>query len=91
VIEYCKQRNNNVNAAKWHDHYTANGWMVGRTKMKDWKAAVRTWENNDLNKTPPKPPDISQRPEPYIRGENGLGVPNPAFTEWERQRKAATT
>lgn len=32
---------------KFVDHYTANGWMVGRTKMKDWKAAVRKWEEPD--------------------------------------------
>jgi hypothetical protein len=32
------------------DHYTANGWKVGRNPMKDWKAAVRQWERNDLRK-----------------------------------------
>lgn len=46
VIEYCGERNNGVDPERWHDHYTANGWMVGKTKMKDWKAAVRTWEKN---------------------------------------------
>lgn len=45
VKRYCLERNNNVNPQKWHDHYTSNGWMVGKSKMKDWKAAVRTWEN----------------------------------------------
>jgi hypothetical protein len=30
------------------DHYTANGWKVGKNPMKDWKAAVRQWERNDL-------------------------------------------
>ena len=44
VITYCKERKNNVNPEKWLDHYTANGWMIGKNKMKDWKAAVRTWE-----------------------------------------------
>lgn len=46
VRAYCKERKNNVNPEKFIDHYTANGWMVGRNKMKDWKAAVRTWERN---------------------------------------------
>lgn len=46
VITYCEERNNGVDPKRWHDHYTANGWMVGKTKMKDWKAAVRTWEKN---------------------------------------------
>lgn len=44
VAAYCNERNNGVDAGKWYDHYTSNGWMVGRNKMKDWKAAVRTWE-----------------------------------------------
>lgn len=48
VSVYCKERKNQVNPNKWHDHYTARGWMVGKSKMKDWKAAVRTWENNDF-------------------------------------------
>jgi uncharacterized protein YdaU (DUF1376 family) len=36
------------------DFYTAKGWMVGKTKMKDWKAGVRTWRANDLQKPRPK-------------------------------------
>jgi len=46
IIEYCLERKNTVDPEKWHNHYTANGWMVGRSKMKDWKAAVRYWEKN---------------------------------------------
>ena len=46
VEEYCKERNNNVDAIKFINHYTSNGWKVGRVPMKDWKAAVRTWETN---------------------------------------------
>ena len=53
VKAYCLERNNNVDAERFVDYYTSNGWMVGRTKMKDWKSAVRTWERNgyDRNKT----------------------------------------
>lgn len=47
VAEYCKERNNNVNANKWYDYYESNGWKVGKNPMKDWKAAVRTWESNN--------------------------------------------
>jgi predicted phage replisome organizer len=49
VKAYCNERNNGVDAFKWHNHYTSNGWMVGKNKMKDWKAAVRTWEKGDGN------------------------------------------
>ena len=47
VKAYCLERNKGVNPQKWYDHYTSNGWMVGKTKMKDWKAAVRTWERSE--------------------------------------------
>jgi hypothetical protein len=47
VKEYCKQRNNNVNAEQFIDFYESKGWMVGKNKMKDWKAAIRTWEKRD--------------------------------------------
>lgn len=48
VIDYCQERNNGVDANKWYDYYTANGWKVGRNPMKDWKATVRTWERKNL-------------------------------------------
>lgn len=46
VAAYCRERGNNVNPQQFADHYTANGWRVGKNPMKDWKAAVRTWERN---------------------------------------------
>jgi hypothetical protein len=48
VKDYCKERNNSVNAEKWLSHYQSNGWKVGKNSMKDWKAAVRTWEDNSF-------------------------------------------
>lgn len=49
VQAYCQERNNHIDAAKFVDYYSANGWKVGRTKMVDWKAAVRTWESRSKN------------------------------------------
>lgn len=46
VKAYCIERQNNVDAERFIDYYTANGWKVGKNTMKDWKAAVRTWERN---------------------------------------------
>ena len=60
VMAYCQERKNNVNPSLWLDHYTSNGWMVGRNKMKDWKAAVRTWEKNE-NATHSKSTGYGQR------------------------------
>jgi predicted phage replisome organizer len=47
VKQYCQERNNNVDAETFVDFYECKGWMVGKNKMKDWKAAVRTWERKD--------------------------------------------
>lgn len=46
VKAYCEQRTNTVDPQKFLDHYTATGWMMGKNKVKDWKACVRTWEKN---------------------------------------------
>jgi hypothetical protein len=45
VEAYCKERNNGINAQSFIDFYTAKGWMIGSTKMKDWRAAIRNWES----------------------------------------------
>lgn len=50
VKAYCQERKNNINPERFIDYYTSNGWMVGKSKMKDWKAAVRTWEGNSKDK-----------------------------------------
>ena len=48
VKKYCEERQNNVNPQKFIDFYKSKGWMVGKNKMKDWKACVRTWEGNSF-------------------------------------------
>lgn len=47
VKEYCAERKNNVDAERFIDFYSCKGWMVGKNKMKDWKAAVRNWERGE--------------------------------------------
>ena len=47
VLDYCIERKNFVNAETFIDFYESKGWMVGRNKMKDWKACVRTWEKSN--------------------------------------------
>lgn len=49
VRAYCQERQNNVDAERFVDYYTSNGWKVGMNAMKDWKAAVRTWERQGWN------------------------------------------
>lgn len=47
VKAYCLERKNKVDAVRFVDYYTANGWKVGKNPMKDWRAAVRTWERDE--------------------------------------------
>ena len=51
VEDYCFERKNTVDASKFIDYYTSNGWKVGKNAMKDWRAAVRTWEKTQNNTT----------------------------------------
>ena len=50
VANYCNERKNTIDPRQWYDYYEKNGWTVKngkkRVKMKDWKAAVHTWEKN---------------------------------------------
>ena len=50
VKEYCIERKNNIEAESFIDFYESKGWMIGKNKMKDWKAAVRTWEMRNKTK-----------------------------------------
>ena len=49
VSAYCTERNNGIDPQHFVDFYEAKGWIVGKNKMKDWKAAVRTWEGRQGN------------------------------------------
>jgi len=52
VQAYCEERGNNVDPDRFIDYYTSNGWRVGKNPMKDWKAAVRSWERSDNSPAP---------------------------------------
>ncbi len=57
-----------MNPEKFFNHYKSNGWVVGKAPMKDWKAAVHTWENNEFDK--PARPVAEGRNEKMILPEN---------------------
>lgn len=50
IKQYCIERNNNVDAQHFFDYYESNGWRVGKNSMKNWQAAVRTWERSEYRK-----------------------------------------
>lgn len=55
VREYCKERGNSVDAEQFIAFYDSKGWKIGSSKMKDWKAAVITWEKREQSKPNKKP------------------------------------
>lgn len=52
VNVYCRERNNGIDGSEFCDFYTSKGWKVGKNPMKDWKAAVRTWERSRKQSAP---------------------------------------
>lgn len=76
VRDYCKERQNYVDSDKFFDFYESKGWMIGKNKMKDWKAAVRNWEkdskpkssNNKFNNFTPRHQDYSDIEKKLIGG-----------------------
>lgn len=51
IQEYCIERNNGINAEAFYNFYESKNWYVGKNKMSDWKACVRTWEQRKQSKT----------------------------------------
>lgn len=52
VSEYCRERGNSISPEAFIDFYASKGWRVGNQPMRDWKAAVRTWESRDKAPAP---------------------------------------
>ena len=54
VTAYCRERGNRVDPQRFVDFYASKGWRVGNQPMKDWRAAVRTWEHDDRGHAAPQ-------------------------------------
>ena len=80
IKAYCEERNNFVNPEAFYDFYESKNWMIGKNKMKDWQAAVRTWEKLDSNgnkqkNVKPKPDWYTNpNPEPKSLGEEEIDL-----------------
>lgn len=55
VEAYCESRGNGIDAEQFINRYESNGWLVGKSPMKNWQAAVRTWERNNFCKAKAEP------------------------------------
>lgn len=76
VEAYCRDRGNGVSAEVFCDFYESKGWKVGSTPMKDWKAAVRTWEKRDGHSPKQAPKGVTLGVGEWIdeRGERRYGT-----------------
>lgn len=55
VADYCREHSLSMDAERFVDYYTANGWMAGRSRMRDWQAAARNWARREQPNTPADP------------------------------------
>lgn len=55
VADYCREHSLSMDAERFVDYYTANGWMAGRSRMRDWQAAARNWARREQPNTPAEP------------------------------------
>lgn len=64
IKEYCDGRNNGISPNAFYDFYESKDWYVGKNKMKDWKASVRTWEQRTIKQLKPIPDWFNKDIEP---------------------------
>ena len=68
---YCLERKNTIDAESFINFYDSKGWMVGKNKMKDWRACIRTWEMREKKK-PIKTSKIDSQINEYLKGKEYL-------------------
>ena len=71
VESYCLERKNSIEAESFINFYDSKGWMVGKNKMKDWRACIRTWEMREKKK-PMKTSKIDSQINEYLKGKEYL-------------------
>lgn len=74
IQAYCLERGNKVDPERFFDYYESKGWLVGKSKMKDWKAAVRNWERSESSR------------QPSGKADSGFDTSNP-FLEMLNERR----
>ena len=89
IRDHCKARNNNVDPEAFLAHYESNGWMVGRTRMKNWKAAIITWERQGGKyQEKPKTPRTREEWEKFGREKGVLPKRGETYPQYIARLKA---
>lgn len=81
IKQYCIERGNKVDAQHFYDYYESNGWKVGKNSMKNWQAAVRTWERSEYRK-----PNSKKNSK-----EDAINVVNQLMREYGGENEQSTT
>ena len=71
IKQYCLDRNNGIDAEQFFDFYESKNWYVGKNKMKNWQAAVRTWEKRKQQNPTSK---IDAQLDNYNNAKKHLGI-----------------
>lgn len=69
IRAYCLERKNGVDPERFYDFYESKGWLIGRTKMKDWRASVRTWEKTQQDDAKKYKIDTKRSSSAHFEGE----------------------
>jgi hypothetical protein len=73
VRKYCQERKNNIDAEAFVNFYESKGWMIGKNKMKDWRASMRTWER-------------SQKSQPRNSEDIGIVLKNNTTSKYDNDK-----
>ena len=89
IKKYCQERKNKVDAEAFYDFYEAKNWMIGKNKMKNFKAAIRTWEKRENNEKPKQPKPRTDQEWITLGEQNGIKA-KPGESMWDYKRRVET-
>ena len=84
IRAYCTERGNSIDPDNFFDYYESKGWMIGKNHMKDWKAAVRTWERRDRERPAMR---LTRRGTEQQRKEEAKNTVAELLAEFEQEER----
>lgn len=83
ISEYCLLRNKGIDPENFYDFYSAKNWFIGKNKMIDYKAAIRTWERNNINNPKQNNNNGTPREREPLFGRQTVNTVQSNATGWE--------